>query len=44
MRPYAIDLSSSLESAPGQKSFDKIEAFLDAFNAADAKLDHPESA
>ena len=44
MRPYAIDLSSSLESAPGQKSFDKIEAFLDAFNAADAKLESSESA
>ncbi len=44
MRPYAIDLSSSLESAPGQKSFDKIEAFLDAFRAANAALEDAESA
>jgi len=33
MRPYAIDLSSSLEDAPGQKSFEKVDAFLDAFRA-----------
>jgi len=31
MRPYAIDLSSGLESDPGQKSFEKIDAFFDAF-------------
>ncbi|MFP4227878.1 MAG: phosphoribosylanthranilate isomerase [Salinivenus sp.] len=33
MQPYAIDLSSSLEDAPGQKSFAKIDAFMDAFRA-----------
>lgn len=31
MRPFAIDLSSSLELAPGEKSFEKIDAFMDAF-------------
>lgn len=39
MRPYAIDLSSSLETEPGQKSFDKIEAFMDAFRAVNEKLE-----
>ncbi len=38
MRPYAIDLSSSLESAPGQKSFEKIDGFLDAFRTANDAL------
>jgi phosphoribosylanthranilate isomerase len=38
MRPYAIDLSSSLESDPGQKSFAKIDAFFDAFRAANDEL------
>ena len=31
MRPFAVDLSSSLEDAPGEKSFSKIDAFMDAF-------------
>lgn len=34
MRPQAVDLSSSLETAPGQKSFEKIDAFMEAFRAA----------
>ncbi|MEL6616967.1 MAG: phosphoribosylanthranilate isomerase [Bacteroidota bacterium] len=34
MRPFAIDLSSSLEEAPGVKDFDKMAAFFDAFHAA----------
>jgi phosphoribosylanthranilate isomerase len=38
MRPYAIDLSSSLEDAPGEKSFAKIDAFLDEFRAARSEL------
>ncbi len=38
MRPFAIDLSSSLEDDPGQKSFGKIDAFVDAFRAANEKL------
>jgi len=41
MRPYAIDLSSGLEDAPGEKSFEKIDAFLDAFRAANERLDQP---
>jgi phosphoribosylanthranilate isomerase len=39
MRPFAIDLSSSLESAPGQKSFEKIDTFMDTFQAAQADLE-----
>ena len=30
MRPYAVDLSSSVESAPGVKDLDKLAAFFDA--------------
>lgn len=33
MSPYTIDLSSSVESAPGIKDFDKLSAFFDAFDA-----------
>jgi len=39
MRPFAIDLSSSLESAPGQKSFEKIDTFMHAFQAAQQDLE-----
>jgi phosphoribosylanthranilate isomerase len=39
MRPYAIDLSSGVEASPGQKSFEKIDAFLTAFRAANASLE-----
>ena len=38
MRPYAVDLSSGVESAPGQKSFEKIDAFLEAFRAVNQEL------
>jgi phosphoribosylanthranilate isomerase len=38
MRPFAIDLSSSLEEVPGEKSFAKIDAFLDAFRAVKNKM------
>ncbi len=34
VRPLGIDLSSSVESAPGVKDFDKLGAFFDAFHAA----------
>lgn len=34
MRPYAIDLSSSLEESPGVKDLDKLADFFDAFHAA----------
>lgn len=30
-RPFAIDVSSSVETAPGSKDFEKIDAFIDAF-------------
>ncbi|HET6568429.1 MAG TPA: phosphoribosylanthranilate isomerase [Rhodothermales bacterium] len=33
MRPYAVDLASSVESEPGVKDFEKLGAFFDAFNA-----------
>ena len=39
MRPYAIDLSSSLEDDPGQKSFGKIDAFMEAFHSANETLE-----
>lgn len=38
MRPFAVDLSSSLEEAPGQKSFEKIDAFLDSFRAVQRNM------
>ncbi|MEM6327114.1 MAG: phosphoribosylanthranilate isomerase [Bacteroidota bacterium] len=34
MRPFAVDLSSSLEESPGIKDFDKLADFFDAFRAA----------
>ena len=36
MRPYAVDLSSSVEERPGVKDLDKLDAFFDAFRAATA--------
>lgn len=36
MRPYAVDLSSSVEERPGVKDLDKLAAFFDAFHAATA--------
>ncbi len=32
VHPYAVDISSGLESEPGIKSFDKIERFMDKVN------------
>ncbi len=32
VRPFAIDLSSSLEMSPGIKDFDKIQNFMDLWN------------
>ncbi|HEX9952566.1 MAG TPA: phosphoribosylanthranilate isomerase [Rubricoccaceae bacterium] len=34
MRPYAVDLSSSVESSPGVKDLDRLSAFFEAFRAA----------
>lgn len=31
MRPFAVDLSSSVEAEPGVKDFDKVADFLDAY-------------
>lgn len=36
--PYAVDLSSSLEHEPGVKSFEKIDAFMDAFRTVKSEL------
>lgn len=36
MRPYAVDLSSSVESAPGIKDLDKLADFFDAVAAIGA--------
>ena len=33
MRPDGVDLSSSLESTPGQKDFTKMETFFEVFDA-----------
>jgi len=39
MRPFGVDLSSSLETAPGAKSFEKIDTFMDAFHDAQQDLE-----
>jgi phosphoribosylanthranilate isomerase len=36
MRPYAVDLSSSVEESPGVKDLDRLADFFDAFRAATA--------
>jgi phosphoribosylanthranilate isomerase len=36
MQPYAVDLSSSLEEAPGKKSFEKMERFFETFWSLDS--------
>ena len=36
MRPYAVDLSSSVEESPGVKDLDKLADFFYAFHAATA--------
>lgn len=33
LQPYAVDVSSSVESAPGVKDFDRLAGFFEAFGA-----------
>lgn len=39
VRPLGVDLSSSLEAAPGKKDFDKLNAFFETFNALRTALE-----
>jgi phosphoribosylanthranilate isomerase len=36
LSPYGVDISGGVESAPGIKSFDKIQSFIAAVSAGDA--------
>lgn len=38
VRPYGVDISSALESAPGQKDPQLIKAFIDAVRTAEKEL------
>ncbi len=38
VKPYAVDLSSSLESSPGIKNHSKIKEFIAAFQEADREI------
>jgi phosphoribosylanthranilate isomerase len=40
VKPYAVDVSSGVESTPGRKDPAKLRAFFSALDAAAAKADH----
>jgi phosphoribosylanthranilate isomerase len=40
VRPFAVDVSSGVEEAPGIKSADRIERFCAAVQAADRRIQH----
>ena len=37
VRPYAVDVSSGVEAAPGRKDYKKLKAFIDAVRAWDLR-------
>jgi phosphoribosylanthranilate isomerase len=38
LHPFAVDVSSGVESAPGKKSYDKMRRFIEAVRRVDVAL------